>query len=110
MLRLILRALAGCASIAAIALLASPASAELPMHPSLQTVRPDQSDMGPDPEAREEPAFGTAVVIRDELAFIGMPARSPGGRVGVYTATPTALFRTSTLTPSDPVLLGRFGR
>jgi hypothetical protein len=76
MLRLILRALAGCASTAALGLLASTASAELPTHPSLQTVRPDQSDMGPDPEAREEPAFGAAVVIRDELAFIGMPATS----------------------------------
>ena len=57
MLRFVSLALAGCASLVAITLLAPTASAELPIHPSLQTVRPDQSDMGPDPEAREEPAF-----------------------------------------------------
>ena len=111
MLRFASHALATCASIAGLALLASTASAQLPSHPPQLTVRPDGSDMGPDPfENPEEPEFGRTVVIRDELAFVGMPAHSLGGRVAIFRATPTALLRTGTLTASDAVRGARFGR
>lgn len=108
--RAALMCLAACASIAGFAPLASTASAELPIHPPQQIVRPDVSDVGPDPETAEEPQFGTSVVIRDELAFIGMPRLFAGGSVAVFRATPTALFRTGTLTASDAVRGARFGR
>lgn len=111
MLRFASRALAACAAIAGLALLAPTASAQfLPIHLPQQTVGPDVSDVGPDPENPDEPQFGAAVVIRNELAFVGMPAHSLGGRVAVFAATPTALFRTGTLTPSDPVPGAEFGR
>lgn len=110
MLRFTARALAACASIAAITLLASTASAELPRQLLLQSVRPTANDFGPNIEAPEEPQLGTAVVIRDELGFIGMPARSPAGRVGVYSSTATSLVRTGTLTPGNPTANERFGR
>ena len=108
MLRYFARALAASASIAVIILLASTASAELPMHPPVGGAGPNEDDFGPYME--EEPAFGAAVLIRSELAFIGMPSREPGGRVGVFAATATNLSRTGTLTPSDPVREGSFGR
>ena len=110
LLRFILRALATCASVAGLALLASTASAELPLHPPQLTVGPDVSDLGTNPENPEEPQFGRAVVIRNELAFIGMPAHGLGGRVAVFRATPTALIRTGTLTASDAVRGANFGR
>jgi hypothetical protein len=111
MLRFASHVLATCASIAGLALLASTAAAELPIHLPQLTVGPDGSDLGPDPfENPEEPEFGRTVVIRDELAFVGMPAHSLGGRVAVFRATPTALFRTGTLTASDAVRGASFGR
>ena len=76
MLRFTARALAACASIAAITLLASRASAQLPQQRLLQTIQPTAEDFGPngeDPEAG--PELGRAVVIRDGLAFIGLPGR-----------------------------------
>jgi hypothetical protein len=94
-------ALATCAFIAGLALLASTASAQLPSHLPQLTVGPNLDDVGPDPEFGEEPEFGSAVAIRDELMFVGMPAHSLGGRVAVFRATPTELFRTGTLTASD---------
>jgi hypothetical protein len=109
MLRFIARALAVCASIAAITLIAPTASAQFAVHPRQQTLGPDAADLGSNPEAREDPDFGAAVAIRSELAFIGMPAKHPGGTVAVFSATPTALTRRGTLSPSDPVLSGRFG-
>jgi hypothetical protein len=110
MLRFVARALAACASIAAITLLASTASADLPLHPALQTVEPNADDAGPDPDNPQNSHFGAAVMIRDELAFIGMPRRFPGGRVAVYAASSTALVRTATLVPSTSVTGGEFGR
>jgi FG-GAP repeat len=110
MLRFIARAVAVCGSIASITLLAPAASAQLLVHPPQQRVGPNAADIGPNPEAPEEPEFGTAIALRSELAFIGMPARSPGGTVAVFSATPTQLIRTGTLSPSDPVTHGSFGR
>ena len=111
MLHFVSHALATCASIAGLVLLAPTASAQfLPIHLPQLAVSPDGSDLGPDPESPEEPQFGRAVVIRDELAFVGMPAHDLGGRVAVFRATPTALFRTGTLTASDAVRRARFGR
>jgi hypothetical protein len=111
MLRLTARALAACASIAAITLLASTASAQLPQQRLLQTIQPTADDFGPngeDPEAG--PELGRAVVIRDGLAFIGLPAREPGGRVGVYSSTASALVRTGTVTAVTPAPGEKFGR
>lgn len=108
MLRYVTRALAACASIAALTLLAPTASADLPIHPRLQTLGPTAADA--DPDSADDTRFGTAVLIRDELAFIGLPDRFPGGRVGVYAASPTALVRTATLGPSPSETSGEFGR
>jgi hypothetical protein len=111
MLRLIARTLAACVSIAAVALLAPTASAQsLPVHPVIGGAGPDQSDVGSDPDNPIEPAFGWAVVIRNEHAFIGMPWGFPVGRVGVFKATSTNLLRTATLTAADPVPDEQFGR
>jgi hypothetical protein len=106
MLRLVLRALAACASIAAFTLLASTASADLPIHPRLQNLEPTLADVGGTLDPPDDTHFGTAVVIRDELAFIGMPAT---GRVAVYSAGSTSLTRTATLAPS-PLTNTDFGR
>src|SRR5687768_12690199 len=106
MLRFIARAVAVCGSIAAITVLAPAASAQLLVHPPQQRVGPNAADIGQNPEAPEEPEFGAAIALRSELAFIGMPARSPGGTVAVFSATPTQLIRTGTLSPSDPVTHG----
>lgn len=108
MLRYVTRALAACASIAAITLIAPTASAQFREHPLQQRLEPNADDIGPNIEGPEEPAFGAAVAIRSELAFIGMPARTPSGRVGVFTATATELIRTGTITPSDAPPSGRF--
>jgi hypothetical protein len=108
MLRYIARALAASASVAAMTLLATTASADLPMHPPVSSAGPSEDDFG-DVGDPEEPAFGAAVLIRNELAFIGMPLREPAGRVGVFAATSTTLSRTGTLTPSDPENSSRFG-
>jgi hypothetical protein len=110
MLRYVARALAACASIAAITLLAPTASADLPIHPRLQNLEPTLADVGGDLDPPEDTRFGTAVLIRDQLAFIGMPAGFPGGRVGVYAAGPTALVRTATLVASPAAASGEFGR
>jgi FG-GAP repeat len=110
MLRFTARALAACASIAAITLLASTASAQLPQQRLLQTIQPTAEDFGPngeDPEAG--PELGRAVVIRDGLAFIGLPGREPGGRVGVYSSTASSLVRTSTVATVTPTRGERFG-
>jgi hypothetical protein len=109
MLRFIARAGAACASIAAITLLAPAASAQLRVHSPQGGAGPNAADIGPNPEGPEEPEFGAAIALRSELAFIGMPARSPGGTVAVFRATPTELIRTGTLSPSDPVTHGSFG-
>lgn len=108
MLRYITRALAACASIAAFTLFAPSASAQFREHPLQQRLEPNEDDIGPNVEGPEEPAFGQAVAIRSGLAFIGMPARTPSGRVGVFTATTTELIRTGTITPSDSPTPGRF--
>ena len=78
MLRYVTRALAACASIVALTLLAPTASADLPIHPRLQNLGPTAADVGGDPDSPEDTHFGTAVLIRDDLAFIGLPARFPG--------------------------------
>jgi hypothetical protein len=97
------RALAACASIAVFTLLAPTASAQFRVHP-----RQGGAAIGT-PED-EQDGFGTAVAIRSELAFIGAPFVPPGGKVVVYTATPTALIPTGIrLGPNDPVPFGRFG-
>jgi hypothetical protein len=110
MLRYVTRALAACASIAALTLVASTASADLPIHPVLQRLEPTLADLGGDLDPPEDTRFGTAVLIRDDLAFIGMPGRFPGGRVGAYASGPTALVRTGTLNPIQPSSGGEFGR
>lgn len=110
MLRYVTRALAACASIAALTLLASTAAADLPIHPRLQDLEPTLADVGGDLDPPEDTRFGTAVLIRDQLAFIGMPGRFPGGLVGVYAAGPTALIRTATLTVNPPPTSAEFGR
>jgi hypothetical protein len=109
MLRYIARALAASASITAVTLLAPTASADLPIHPPLWSTGPNEDDVGGVVET-EEPCFGSAVLIRNDLAFIGMPTRTPSGRVGVFAAISTTLSRTGTLTPGDPVNVTDFGR
>jgi hypothetical protein len=110
MLHFTIRALAVLASIGAIALLAPTASAQFREHPPQEGAGPNDDDVDPNREGLVEPEFGRAVAMRSELAFIGMPLLDPAGTVAVYTATPTALIRTGTLTPSQPVSDEEFGR
>jgi hypothetical protein len=92
-------------------LLGAPASAELPQHAPVQTFFPLGSEVdwlpGEPPQRTE---FGRAVVIRNGLAFIGIPFAVNIGHVAVFTQTASGWTRTATLTASDPTQEGEFGR
>jgi hypothetical protein len=107
MLRYIIRSSATCASMMIIALLAPAAWADLAIHPSLQILRPTEADVGPDPGQEWPIEFGTAVVIRNQEAFVGMPGEN---LVGVFAAGSTSLSRIGTLTASDAGAFDSFGR
>ena len=105
MLRYIFRALAACASIAAVALFSPSASGQFQVHPPV-----GGAGIGGDIENPETDRFGTAVAIRSGLAFISATLLPPGGAVLVYTATPTGLIPTGIeLRPSNPEEFETFG-
>ena len=54
--------------------------------------------------------FGSAVAIRNGLAFIGMPFALSTGRVAVFSQTTSGWMRTATLTASDMTSGDEFGR
>jgi hypothetical protein len=102
-------ALAARASIAGFALLAPIASAELPTHYRVVTLRPAPSDNVINEEGSPEySGFGAAVAIRNGIAFVGMRFGLPP-RVAVYGQTATGWTRTATLTVSDVPIAGSNG-
>jgi hypothetical protein len=107
MLRYIIRSSASCSLLVIVTLLAPAAWAQLAVHPSLQRSGPIQSDLGPNPDSPDPPEFGSAVVIRNQEAFVGMPGAN---RVAIFAAASRSLTRISTLTASDADMGDRFGR
>jgi hypothetical protein len=103
------RGLLACAAFALAFLSNSPASAQLRDHVAVQGLGPteeelcrDRPDSGcqPDYEPHE---FGRAVVIRNGLAFIGMPLTDGMGQVAVFTQTTAGWVRSATITASDRI-------
>lgn len=107
MLHYIIRCSSACAAMVIIALLTPAAWADLPVHPSLQRIGPTDADVGPDPDSSNPIEFGTAVAIRNQDAFVGMPGEN---RVGIFAAASRSLSRVGTLTASDAGAFDRFGR
>jgi hypothetical protein len=107
MLRYIIRCSATCAFMMTISLLAPAAWADLAIHPSLQILRPTEADVGPEPSQSWPIEFGTAVVIRNQEAFVGMPGHN---LVGVFAAGSRSLSRIGTLTARDAGAFDSFGR
>lgn len=102
------RALA-CAAFALAFFSASPATAQIPDHLHVQGLGPteeelcrDRPDSGcqPDYEPHE---FGRAVVIRNGLAFIGMPLSEKMGQVAVFTQGTNGWVRSATIAASDRI-------
>jgi hypothetical protein len=106
------------------ALSSFPATAELPSHPQVATLLPTRAEAGfgclefsasdPASDCRELPTFsgfGSAVAIRNGIAFVSMPFLCcPGATVAVYGQTATGWVRTGTLRDSEPPGFGpRFG-
>jgi hypothetical protein len=93
----------------AISLLASTASAELPTHHRVVTLRPAPSDNVLNGEGFPDySGFGAAVAIRNGIAFVGMKFGFPP-RVAVYGQTATGWARTATLTVTDVPVAGSNG-
>jgi hypothetical protein len=100
---------ATCAAIVGLALLASTSSAELPTHHRVVTLRPAPSDNVIDEEGfPSHSGFGSAVAIRNGIAFVGMRFAVPP-RVAVYGQTTSGWTRTATLTVSDLPVFGSNG-
>src|SRR5687767_3606606 len=102
----LVRAALMCASIALAALSSVPANAELPRHHKVVTLGPTPSDHASDAESGFPifSGFGTAVAIRNGIAFVGIPHGFPTSRVAVYEQTAADLQRTTTLTVPDALL------
>jgi FG-GAP repeat len=86
-------------------------AADLPGHVHVQTLEPLQEEWdigGAQPPQRTE--FGSAVAIRNGLAFVGMPFALTTGRVAVFSQTTSGWVRTGTLTASDKTSGDEFGR
>jgi hypothetical protein len=107
----LIRAALMCASIALAALSSVPANAELPRHHKVVTLGPTPSDHDSDAESGFPifSGFGTAVAIRNGIAFVGIPDGFPTSRVAVYQQTAAGLVRTTTLTVPDALLGGKNG-
>jgi FG-GAP repeat len=111
-----------CASIVLAALASFPAGAELPQHPNVRRFLPTRSeclgftvddgrgclDFG---EPAAASSFGSAVAIRNGIAFVGNTDAWPTARVAVYGQTATGSWiRTGTLTAPDAASVDGFGR
>ena len=106
---LIARALIACASVACALPFAQTATAQqLRQHPLVQQMGPTQFDIEPMPDFIDDPEFGTAVAIRNGLAFVGIPGiRSGQGGVRLFTQSATGAWNsTVTLTVSGSRGLG----
>jgi hypothetical protein len=108
------RGLLACAAFALAFFSNSPASAQLREHLHVQGLGPteeelcrDRPDSGCQPDY-EPLEFGRAVVIRNGLAFIGMPLTEGMGRVAVFTQGIGGWVRSATITPSDGIPQDRF--
>ena len=92
-------------------LLSNPVLAELPQHVPVQTLFPLTEEVHWTPgEPQDKAEFGTSVVIRNGLAFIGIPQAVNVGHVAVFTQTANGWVRTATLAASDPQVEAQFGR
>ena len=100
--------------VALVSLASSPARAEHdlpPQHVHLQELTPlPEEAFSPLDGQRQDNQFGASVVIRNGLAFIGMPATMTTGQVAVYTQRTTGWVRTATIVASDRTTDDGFGQ
>lgn len=98
------------AAVALASLASSPARGDLPVHIHLQelTLLPEEA-FWPDGLPRDN-EFGTNAVIRNGLAFIGMPKTMTTGQVAVFTQGTSGWARTGTIVASDRTTGDRFGQ
>ena len=87
-----------------------PAVADLPVHLTVAQFGPQLSGgCCPGEEPLQHMAeFGSAVAIRDGIAFIGIPGALPTARVAVFNQTATGWARTATLTAPDAASVSQF--
>jgi hypothetical protein len=101
------RGLLACAALALAFLSNSPASAQLREHLVVQGLGPTEDELCRDrPDSGCQPDYephelGRAVVIRNGLAFAGMPLTDHMGQVAVFTQTTGGWVRSATITASD---------
>lgn len=99
------------AAFAPACMLSNPVLAELPRHVHVQTIFPLGEEVHWTPgEPQDKAEFGTSVVIRNGLAFVGIPQAVNVGHVAVFTSTTNGWVRTATLAASDPQVEAQFGR
>ena len=105
------RALPAVIVAALMSLASSPALAQLRQHVRLQELTPlPEEAFSPLDGQRQDNQFGGSVVIRNGLAFIGMPAAMTTGQVAVFTQRTTGWVRTATIFASDKTTGDEFGR
>lgn len=109
-----IRAASMFASITLAALSSAPAIAELPTHHKVVTLRPLPTEHRTDTESGFPiySGFGSAVAIRNGIAFVGIQSGVPDSRVAIYGQTASGWLRTGTLTVQDPLVFDKdgFGR
>jgi hypothetical protein len=92
---------------------ASVAQAELPRLQPTQVLRPTLEDIQPDPEQPPgEATFGRDVVIKGDLAAVGLPSAHAGaGLAAVFERDANGIWiRRATLTPEDSEPVVDFGK
>ena len=89
----------------------SPARAQRPLHVHLQEFGPRPAEaFSPLDGQRQDNRFGSAVVIRNGLAFIGMPEAMTTGKVAEFTQGTSGWTRTATIVASDRTTGDGFGQ
>lgn len=97
--------------VALLSLMSGPARAQIPVHVHLQELAPRPAEAFSTLEGqRLDNEFGSDVVIRDGLAFIGMPAAMTTGKVAVFTQGTSGWVRSATIVASDRTTGDGFGQ
>jgi hypothetical protein len=105
------RALPAMVVVALASFTSSLARAEQAVHVHLQELTPLREEaFSPLDGQRQDNEFGASVVIRDGLAFIGMPAAMTTGQVAVFAQGTTGWVRTATIVASDRTTDDGFGQ
>jgi FG-GAP repeat protein len=96
-----------CVAMTLTALTSLPALGDLPEHRRVAVLKPTSVEAAcciDEDDRPNSPGFGSAVAIRDGIAFVGIPKARPNAHVAVYAQTTTGWKRTATLSVSDPLI------